>query len=337
MNKSNRPYGPRTLKSQFSKLEIIDELSRLILGNMTRWDQSKHSRQSDLETTLLNSLEVNSCPFCQSSAIVKDGHQKNGTRRYRCKSCGKRFSPLTGTLLDSHKIPFAEWIEFCIHLFQFQSLSVSAIDNRNAYSTGRYWIRKIFLCIEDYQEKIMLEGKAYIDETYLSVMPKNLKKKDGKKMRGLSGNKLCIVTATDGTHTFLAYIGNGKPSAKRLIRGLKDHIRPGTLIIDDGEKTHRALCSELDSERKSYPSSMTKGLPDDKNPLDPINKVHRFFKRFMRSHGGYERDDIQDWCNLFSFIWNHHGNLPEMIYDIMRLVLKYRETLRYRDVFSKKS
>ena len=47
---------------------------------------------------------------------------------------------------------------------------------------------------------------------------------------------------------------------------------------------------------------MTKGLPDDKNPLDPINKVHRFFKRFMRSHGGYERDDIQDWCNLFSFI-----------------------------------
>ena len=115
-------------------------------------------------------------------------------------------------------------------------------------------------------------------------------------MRGLSGNKLCIVTATDGTHTFLAYIGNGKPSAKRLIGGLKDHIRSGTLIIDDGEKTHRALCFELDSERKSYPSSMTKGLPDDKNPLDPINKVHRFFKRFMRSHGGYERDDIQDWC-----------------------------------------
>ena len=138
MNKSNKAYGPRTLKSQFSKLETIDELSRLILGNMTGWNQSKQSRQSDLETMLLNIMKVNSCPFCQISAIVKDGRQKNGTRRYHCKSCGKRFSPLTGTLLDSHKIPFAERIEFCIHLFQFQILNVSAIDNRNAYSTGRY-------------------------------------------------------------------------------------------------------------------------------------------------------------------------------------------------------
>ena len=336
MNKNNRPYGPRTLKSQFSKLEIIDELSRLILGNMTRWNQSKHSRKSDLEIGLLNSLEVRSCPSCQGEAVVKDGYQKDGTRRYRCKSCGKRFSPLTGTLLDSHKIPFSEWIEFCIHLFQFQSLSVSSIDNRNAYSTGRYWLKKIFLCIRDYQEKITVEGKAYIDETYLSVMPKDQKDKEGKKLRGLSNNKLCIVTATDGTHTFLACIGRGKPSARRLVGGLKGHIIPGTLIVDDGEKSHCALCRELGSERKPYPSSVTKGLPDDKNPLDPVNEVHRFFKRFMRSHGGYERDDIQDWCNLFSFIWNHHGNLPEMTYDVMQLVLKHKELLRYRALFAKK-
>ena len=104
----------------------------------------------------------------------------------------------------------------------------------------------------------MPEGKAYIDETYLSVMPKDLKRKGGKKLRGLSGNRLCIVTVTDVTHTFLAYIGNGKPSAKRLIEGLKDHIRPGTLMINDGEKSHCALCFDLVSERKSYLSSMTK-------------------------------------------------------------------------------
>ena len=182
----------------------------------------------------------------------------------------------------------------------------------------------------------MIEGIAYIDETYLSVMPKDLKKKEGNKLRGLSNNKLCIATATDGTHTFLACIGNGKPSARRLAGGLRGHIRPGTLIVDDGEKSHKYLCSELESKRKSYPSSATKGLPDEKNPLEPINKVHRFFKRFMRSHGGYGREDVQDWCNLFSFIWNHHGNLPEMIYDVMRLVMEHKELLRYRVLFAKK-
>lgn len=215
MNKNKRPYGHGTLKSQFSKLEMIDELSKLILGNMSEWEFSKHSRRSALEIELLNSLEVHSCPFCQSSDIVKDGYQNDGTRRYRCKSCGRRFSPLTGTLLDSHKIPFAEWIEFCIHLFQFQSLNMSSIDNRNAYSTGRYWLKKIFLCIEKYQDAIILESKAFVDETYLSVMPKDLDRKDGKKLRGLSRNKLCIVTATDGSRTFIAYIGK----ASRLRKG----------------------------------------------------------------------------------------------------------------------
>ena len=47
MNKSNRPYGPRTLKSQFSKLKETDELSNLIRGNMSEWDSSKHGRKSD--------------------------------------------------------------------------------------------------------------------------------------------------------------------------------------------------------------------------------------------------------------------------------------------------
>ena len=337
MNKNKRPYGHGTLKSQFSELEMIDELSKLILGNMSEWELSKHSRRSALEIELLNSLEVHSCPFCQSADIVKDGYQKDGTRRYRCKSCGRRFSPLTGTLLDSHKISLAEWIEFCIHLFQFQSLNVSSIDNRNAYSTGRYWLKKIFLCIEKYQDAIILERKAFVDETYLSVMPKGLDMKDGKKLRGLSRNKLCIATATDGNRTFIAYIGNGKPSAKRLIEGLGNHIKPGTLIVDDGEKSHASLCRKLNSERESHPGSPTKGLPDDRNPLDPVNKVHRFFKRFMRNHGGYKRDKVQDWCNLFSFIWNHHGKLPKMVYDVMQLVLNHKKILRYRELFAKKS
>lgn len=155
------------------------------------------------------------------------------------------------------------------------------------------------LCIEKYQDAIILEGKAYVDETYLSVMPKDLDRKDGKKLRGLSRNKLCIVTATDGSRTFIAYIGNGKPSAKRLIEGLGNHIKPGTLIVDDGEKSHAALCRKLNSERESHPGLTTKGLPDDRNPLDPVNEVHRFFKRLMRNHGGYKRDEVKVWSNLF--------------------------------------
>lgn len=61
------------------------------------------------------------------SHFKKLGDYGNGTRRYRCLYCGKAFSPLTGTVFDVHKIPVSEWIKYMIHLFEFHSLSSSAI------------------------------------------------------------------------------------------------------------------------------------------------------------------------------------------------------------------
>lgn len=80
---------------------------------------------------------------------------------------------------------------------------------------------------------------------------------------------------------------------------------------------------------------MTKWLPNEKNPMDPINEVHRMFKRFMRSHGGFKRARIQDWCNLFSFIWNHHGNMPMMVKDMLQLLVSTHDVVRYRGVIAK--
>ena len=62
------------------------------------------------------------------SHFKKSGDYGNGTRRYRCLDCGKAFSPLTVTVFDAHKIPVSEWIEYMIHLFEFRSLSSSAIE-----------------------------------------------------------------------------------------------------------------------------------------------------------------------------------------------------------------
>lgn len=72
------------------------------------------------------------CPHCGGTHFKKSGYYGNGTRRYRCLDCGKAFSPLTGTVFDSHKIPISEWSEYVMHLFEFHSLSSSARDNRNA-------------------------------------------------------------------------------------------------------------------------------------------------------------------------------------------------------------
>lgn len=76
------------------------------------------------------------------------------------------------------------------HLFEFHSLSSSARDNRNAKTTGKYWISKVFAVLTDCQKNIVLSGRIYLDETYFSVMPKNQTKKHTENItEGFSGTK----------------------------------------------------------------------------------------------------------------------------------------------------
>ena len=338
-NRQGKNY-PQTLRSSFSSLEDEDDpMSSMIPGTANRWYDAKHPAQEIDEKKMINSIEVKRCPYCHGTYFRRHGFDRNGIQRYLCldPACGRTFNPLSRTVFDSHKIPVPQWIEFLVHLFQLQSVSDSSIDNTNARSTGRYWTLKIFRALEGYQEDIMMGSRFYTDETFVPVMPRDLVRKNGRKLAGLSRNVCCIFTATDEEHTVLIANGFGKPSMARTREALESHIRHGSMMVDDGEKSHSVLVRELGLRRESHPTSETRGLSNEDNPMEPINKVHRFFKRFVRNHGGFDRDNLQDWCNLFSFIWNHHGNMPEMVREILVRLTDTHHLMRYREVMRKKS
>lgn len=62
------------------------------------------------EELLINSYVPETCPYCESSSIKRDGHTKNGVQRFRCLACMKKFTPVTGTIIDGHKISISEWM-----------------------------------------------------------------------------------------------------------------------------------------------------------------------------------------------------------------------------------
>ena len=93
---------------------------------------------------MVNAARADRCAHCGSADVVRDGKRGDGVQKYLCRSCGKRFNPLTNTVFDSRKIPVSEWVEFLLHLFEFHSVKTSARDNRNAGTTGVYWLRKVF-------------------------------------------------------------------------------------------------------------------------------------------------------------------------------------------------
>lgn len=78
-------------------------------------------------------------------------NKKTGLAIQECKTCGRKFNPLAGTIFDSRKIPLSKWIEFLVHLFQFHSVRTTAFDNRNAVTTGLYWLSKVFLVVDGIQ------------------------------------------------------------------------------------------------------------------------------------------------------------------------------------------
>ena len=114
------------------------------------------------------------------------------------------------------------------------------------------------------------------------------------------------------------------------------HIEPGSTLMYDGEHSHRVLIERLKLKSEVHASGDTKGLPDSTNPLENVNRLHALLKRFMREHGGYDRDDILDWMNLAFFVPDSDENVYLRIERFFALAMSNRKIIRYRDYFSKR-
>ena len=216
------------------------------------------------------------------------------------------------------------------------SVITDSWNNKNAFTTSRYWLEKLFLILKEYQNSIVLSGKIWFDETYYSIMLKDIvRNEDGTKLRGLSRNKICIGAATDEHHhVLLLFEGYGKPSQKTSYEAFVDHITPKSTLIHDGEKSHKKLIRDLCLIDEQHPTKETKGLEDFENPLDPVNHIHYLTKRFLYSHSGFDRSQIQDYLNLYSFILNPPFDKLEKVDIMLNLVFQNPKLLRFRDQFN---
>ena len=335
---SSRKWGHSLRNLSFDEDEDISLSQKLISSTIHEWYDAKHRVSSDEEIRLINSVRICSCRNCGSVNFIRYSCYHSGISRYFCRDCHHYFCTVTNTIFDDRKIPISEWIEYLLHLFEFHSITTSARDNRNAYSTGRYWLIKVFEVLKDYQDGIILEGNVYYDETFFSqIGSRKILKPDGREYRGISGNKFAEAFAYNESGQILLLCGNvSKPSLRSTWKTFGSHISEGSTLIHDGEKSHSILIEKLNLKSKVYDADEIKKLPDNENPLDPINEIHSLAKRFMREHGGYNRDKLQDFMNLISFILNDPKDRYEKVDKFINIALSSPKRVRYRDAMSKK-
>ena len=328
--------NPKTVKAMFSSAEDGDEFTAMVKSTVEEWAEQKHPKTSWEERKMLNSLPPGPCPRCGWPHPIRWGKTRDGIARYRCPLCGRTFGPLTGTLFDSHKIPASEWVEYLVNLVEYESVRQSGLTNMNSISTGRYWSIKLFEALDGVQDGIVLFGDVYVDETYFKVVPSGLTIVSGRRLRGISRDCVCVATAVSRDGFVLIHCGNGKPSGQRILEALGSHIARGSRLIHDGENSHRALVVALGLDEEVHPTSETDGLPDSLNPLDPVNELHGFLKKFMSRHGAFDREYMQGWLDLFHEVHSCFGDAHAFVERVLRRVISCRKVLRYRDVMSKK-
>lgn len=319
------------------KSDLTDTQS-FIQSKIIEHYEQRHPDLSDSgEANLINSFAPAKCPYCGSEHFKRNGRTSNGIQRYHCV-CGRTFLPTTGTIFDEHRISISEWIEYCMNLFRHVSISVDSWNNRNAFTTSRYWLQKVFLTLAGSQDDIILSGDVWLDETFYPLISSDIQhNEDGTKLRGISRNQLCIGVATDKTNTIFLLEGLGKPTQQKTFETFAEHIRPGSTLIHDREQAHAKLVRELSLRSEIHSSAETKGLRDSQNPMYPVNHQHALLMHFLKSHTGFSRENIQGFLDLFAFVNNPPSELEAKVEKMVIWAFENPKLLRYRDFFSGKS
>jgi len=296
----------------------------------------RHPKLSETgESQLINSYIPEECPHCSNVTFKLNGRTKNGVQRYKCSDCKQTFTPVTRTIFDGHRIAISEWVEYALNIFRYVSINADSWNNRNAFTTSRYWLEKLFLVLESYQQNLMFGDTVWFDETFYSVRNEDIMRTDeGNKLRGISSNQMCIGVLCDKSQTLCIFEGYGKPTQKKTYEFFKGHITAGSTIIHDKENAHKKLVKELKLKSVEYDSKELKLLRDKENPLNRVNRVHYLLKSFLYAHTSFSRDKIQGFLNLFSFAMNPPSNHLEKVEIMLNLAFRNPKTLRYREFYA---
>lgn len=300
------------------------------------YDRKHEDLSKSIEIDLLNSIRPEKCPRCGTVQIKRNGFTDNRIAKYYCFACKRNFTVTNGTIFQNHKVSITEWIEYLRNLFGYLSLTADSWNNRNSFTTAKYWFKKTSLVCSGYQEQFKLGETVYLDETYISVIKSDIITTNGKKLRGISRNQICIGTATDKEHTIIVVLGNGKPTQIAVFEAFSPYISKGSLLIHDRERAHKKLVKELELRSEVYSSKELKVLPDKDNPLDPVNRIHDLLKKFFKAHSGFNREELQDYLHVFSFIINTPKDVLEKVDILLMWALSNPYTLKYRDYYKSK-
>lgn len=298
----------------------------------------RHAVRLAGEAEFFNGYAREACPRCGSARIEGNGRDAAGVRRWLCRSCRRTFTPATGTIFEGRRLPVADWTEFLVETFSYESMSGMARSNRRADTTVPYWMAKLFAVLEGVQDATVLSGRVQLDEMmYPLALADQPRTPDGSRMRGgYSRGKVCIgIACDDSGRSVYRDEGPGKTSGARTMAAFGGSIAPGSTLAHDKENGHNLMVRRLGLASERYDSREMRGLPDRDNPLREVNRLCFLLRLFLDAHSGFDRGDIGGWLDVFWVMMNPPRDKMEKAAFVLDRAMHYPKTLRYREFYKK--
>jgi transposase-like protein len=109
------------------------------------------------------------CPHCGDEHVIKFGRDETQEhrQRYHCKSCGRYFDDLTGTIFEGHHLPLRSWI-LCLY---FMGLNLSNTQIAKELDLNKDDVQKMATQLREgvvrRKPAAVLEGTVECDEVYV--------------------------------------------------------------------------------------------------------------------------------------------------------------------------
>lgn len=326
---------PSSYRELFARLkECDDPIERALLTRLLDEYNRNHDNDFAEVERFVSEAVAAACPRCGSRQAKKMGKAPSGAQRLMCKRCGRTFNAASRTPLFGTKVNMAAWMSFLECLISGSSVKTACVAAKVSLPTGSRWMGKIFDAVEHYQDSTVLSGKVWIDETYVDVNSSERAESDeiGKvrkvrmKLRGISRNKICVLAATDGGRCFAFVCGTGRPRKAKNLEICSAHVSRGSTIVGDIDTSMQLAADTLGLKRVMYKSSTYEAYEN----LAPIDGVCDRFKLFVRKHRGFDKHNLQRWCNLFAFMENEKHFDPDIFSVSKRLLIMIISTGKTR-------
>jgi len=192
------------------------------------------------------------CPKCGTyGPLSKNGKSHKGVQRFKCSSCKKTFILDESSTKHLHTSDYF-FKKFVGYMIDDVTLEVISRNLNINIKTAHYYRYLVFHALSDYQSEIKMGGTILIDETFISIREKKYKiyRADGKDLRVLSFNQLCVITLINLQGISLAKVSSramALPEHYKLLFNM--NIYNPKLFIHDGNTKQYQFMNQFNCEK----------------------------------------------------------------------------------------